>query len=150
MSGWIKRRNLKSGIIDSTAVADGAVTEAKIGSGAVTEAKIGTGAVTVDKLGSLAVTGAKIAATTIDNGKLTNSTIQAGKLSFFKSTEQTANGASQNVAHGLGRTPALVLVMVTELPAGLAGGFDIAEGAHDGTNVVVTITNACKYIVFAM
>ncbi len=117
---WVKKRNLKSN-------------------------SVGT-----DQLEASAITGAKISNATIENAKLANSTIQAGKISFFKSTEQTANGSAQNVAHGLGRTPSLVFVTVTELPAGLAGGFDIAEGTHDGTNVVVTITNGCKYRVVAL
>lgn len=68
----------------------------------------------------------------------------------FVSTEQTGTGSSQNVAHGLTGTPSAVLITVTELPdAAAETGFDVAEGAHDGTNVVVTITNTVKFKVLA-
>ena len=67
---------------------------------------------------------------------------------YFVSTEQTGTGSSQNVAHGLSGTPSAVLVSVTEDPAGT--GFDVAEGAHDGTNVVVTVTTGVKFKVLAI
>ena len=64
----------------------------------------------------------------------------------FKSTEQTGNGSPQNVAHGLGVTPSLVLI----LPSNLTGGaYVVVEGTHTSTNVVVTVTNGEKYIVVA-
>lgn len=66
---------------------------------------------------------------------------------IFISTEQTGTGASQNVAHGLGRTPTSVFVSVTDDDSG--GGFSIAEGAHDGTNVVLTVTTDVKFKVLA-
>ncbi len=70
---------------------------------------------------------------------------------FFVSTEQTGNGSAQNVAHGLGVVPSKVLITITELPdAAAETGFDIAEGAHDATNVVVTVTNTVKYKVLAI
>jgi hypothetical protein len=64
----------------------------------------------------------------------------------FVSTEQTGNNNPQSVAHGLGVTPPLVLVVPTGVGA---GGFDIAEGAHDATNVVVTVSAGTTYKVFA-
>jgi hypothetical protein len=72
------------------------------------------------------------------------------KANAFVSTEQTGTGSSQNVAHGLTGTPAAVLISVTELPdAAAETGFDVAEGAHDGTNVVVTVTSGVKFKVLA-
>jgi len=68
----------------------------------------------------------------------------------FVSSEQTGNGSAQNVAHGLGVVPSKVLISVTELPdAAAETGFDVAEGAHDATNVVATVTNTVKYKVLA-
>lgn len=67
---------------------------------------------------------------------------------MFGSTEQTGTGGSQTVAHGLGSTPTLVWVCVTEDPAGT--GFDVAMGAHDVTNIVVTVTTGVKFIAYAI
>lgn len=67
---------------------------------------------------------------------------------LFASTEQTGTGGAQNIAHGLSATPTRVLIGVTEDPAGT--GFDVAEGAHDATNVVVTVTTGVKFKVLAL
>lgn len=67
----------------------------------------------------------------------------------FVSTEQTGTGSSQNVPHGLGYTPTKVIVALTELPADLTAGADVAEGAHDATNVKVTVTTGIKFKVLA-
>lgn len=64
----------------------------------------------------------------------------------FKSTERTGTGSAQNVAHGLGAAPSVVLVLPTELTG---GAYDMAEGSHDATNVVVTVTTGEKFIVVA-
>lgn len=64
----------------------------------------------------------------------------------FKSTEQTGNGSPQNVAHGLGVTPSVVMI----IPSNLTGGaYVVTEGTHTTTNVVVTVTSGEKYIVVA-
>lgn len=64
----------------------------------------------------------------------------------FKSTEQTGNGSSQSIAHGLGVVPALVLV----IPSNLTGGaYAVTEGTHTSTNVLVTVTTGEKYLVVA-
>lgn len=64
----------------------------------------------------------------------------------FKSTEQTGNGSPQNIAHGLGVAPSLVLV----IPSNLTGGaYVVVEGTHTSTNVVVTVTSGEKYLVVA-
>jgi hypothetical protein len=80
----------------------------------------------------------------IDNVQTNN---LAAKAAVFVSTEQTGNGAQQSVAHGLAAAPAGVLIAVTEDPAG--SGFDVAEGTHTATNVLVTVTTGVKYKVFA-
>jgi hypothetical protein len=65
----------------------------------------------------------------------------------FVSTEQTGNGSSQNVAHGLGTIPAQVVVVPTEFLSNQS--YDVAEGTHTITNAVVTVTNGIKYKVMA-
>jgi hypothetical protein len=73
---------------------------------------------------------------------------------WFESTEQTGTGASQNVAHGLGRAPRLVIVTATEGHDGAGGAgtqaADIAYGVHTSTNVVVTVSNGAKFRAVAV
>ena len=80
--------------------------------------------------------------------------ISASEIGYFRSTEQTATGSAQTVAHGLGVVPAVVLVIPTEGHdgAGAAGTQmpDIAEGTHTATNVVVTVAAGAKFVVFAI
>jgi hypothetical protein len=92
--------------------------------------------------------GAGNSITNIENADLANSTIEAGKIDFFKSTETTGTGAEADIAHGLGRTPSLVIVVPTENTTG--NTLDITEGIHDGTNVKVTAPATCKFVVYAL
>ena len=78
---------------------------------------------------------------------LQDEAVTKAKAKVFVSTEQTGNASAQNVAHGLGATPTAVLIAITEFGAAVA--VDVAEGTHTATNVVVTVTNAVKYKVFA-
>jgi hypothetical protein len=122
------------------ALADGAVTAEKLADGAVEAADVADGSITAAKLAANAVTGAKIAA----------GVVTKAKTAMFVSTEQTGTGAAQDVAHGLGAVPSAVLVCVTEHPGTPdTGAFDVAEGAHDGTNVKVTVTLNVKFKVMA-
>ena len=90
------------------------------------------------------------AAGEIATADLAAGAVTKAKAAAFVSTEQTATGSSQNVAHGLGAVPAAVLVVPTEHPGTPdTGAFDIAEGSHDATNVVVTVTANVKFKVFA-
>ena len=100
------------------------------------------------KLATDAVETAKIKDLNVTTGKLAAAGVTFAKAAMFVSTEQTGTGNPQNVAHGLAGTPAAVVIAVTEDPAGT--GFDVAEGAHDGTNVVVTVTLNVKFKVWAM
>ncbi len=69
----------------------------------------------------------------------------------FQSAPVTATGSSQNVAHGLGVVPTLVLIAAYDNTA--AGStpfaFSIEEGAHDSTNVKVTATVGLVFKVIA-
>jgi hypothetical protein len=77
--------------------------------------------------------------------------LTASSLAMFVSTEQTGTGSSQNVAHGLGVVPSKVLIAPTEHPGTPdTGAFDIAEGSHTSTNVVVTVTVNVKFKVLAL
>jgi len=106
------------------------VTSAKIAAGVIVTADIADSGITTAKLASTAVTKAKAL--------------------VFASTEQTGNGSEQSIAHGLGAAPSIVMVCVTEVPdAAAETGFDVAEGTHTATNVLVTVTNTVKYKVFA-
>ena len=75
----------------------------------------------------------------------------AAKAGIFVSTEQIGTGAAQNIAHGLAGAPTKVLVSVTDDTAvDGTGGYTITEGAHDGTNVVVTVSLGVKFKVLAL
>lgn len=70
------------------------------------------------------------------------------KQKQFLSTVQTGTGAAQNVAHGLGATPAGVLVVLQDNSAS-TNVFTVAEGTHDSTNVKVTVTALATFKVLA-
>lgn len=76
-------------------------------------------------------------------------TVTAAKAKVFQSTEQTGTGAAQNIAHGLGAIPSIVLIIPTDTAPATVGQYTAVEGAHDVTNVVVTVTTGKKYKVFA-
>ena len=160
--------SLEPAEVSTASVADGAVTTAKLTNLAVTTAKladasvtavkIADGVVSSTKLASASVTAGAIAvggvsaANQLASGVVTNSAIAAGSVQasnivFFKSTEQTGTGSSQNIAHGLGSVPGLVFVQVT----GLASATDtFVEGAHDSTNVKMTVSAGAKFKVVAV
>ncbi len=70
--------------------------------------------------------------------------------SVFVSAEQTGTGSAQNIAHGLGVVPALVLVAPTDLTPATVGSYAAVEGTHDTVNVVVTVTSGKKFKVLAI
>lgn len=116
----------------------------------ITAAELADGAVTAAKLATDAVETAKIKDLNVTTGKLADGAVTFAKGKVFVSAEQTGTGSAQNVAHGLAAVPAAVLVVPTEHPGTPdTGAFDIAEGAHDDTNVVVTVTANVKFKVLA-
>lgn len=72
-----------------------------------------------------------------------------GQSKVFVSTEQTGTGASQNIAHGLGAVPRMIIVTPTDLTPATVGSYSVVEGAHTSTNVVVTVTSGKKFKVLA-
>jgi hypothetical protein len=68
---------------------------------------------------------------------------------IFVSAELTGTGGAQNVAHGLGVVPGLVFVAPTDTAPATIGVYTVTEGAHDATNVIVTVTSGKKFKVLA-
>lgn len=118
--------NTLNGQIDDSNITAKSLTNASIKNGTITTALFAAGAVDEAALGAQAVT--------------------AAKIKVFASTEQTGTGAEQSIAHGLGATPGLVWVTITEA----AAAFDSGEGTHDATNLKVTVTSGVKYRIFAI
>ena len=94
---------------------------------AATAYKTTSGDVTIDKDG----------VTTIGAAKVTNA-----KAKLFFSAQATGTGSSQNIAHGLGVTPSVVLLVPTD-------GGTVLPGTHTSTNVVATVTSGKKFDVLA-
>jgi len=144
---------LPDGIVVNADIADDSITNVKINSSAGIVASKLSGVVTPSSTDTLTnktfdANGTGNSITNIENADIVNSTIEAGKLSYFKSSEQTGTGSEQSIAHGLGRTPALVIVVPTENTTG--NSMDLSEGIHDGTDVKVTAPATTKYVVYAL
>jgi hypothetical protein len=119
INGVVKTENLAPNAVINSDVSDNAVGTAELAASAVTTAKIAANAVTV------------------------------AKMSVFKSSEQTGTGSAQNIAHGLGVTPGLVIVYPTDTSPATEGVYAMTEGTHTSTNVVVTVTTGKKFKVVA-
>lgn len=137
-------------------IPDDIVVEADIGVGAITATELATDAVETVKIKDVNVTAAKLATDSVEtlkikdlnvtNAKLAAATIESAKIDYFKSSEITGTGSDQNIAHGLGRTPALVFWATS-----LTGDTDtVVEGATDGTNVVLDFPATTKLFVIAL
>ena len=82
------------------------------------------------------------------NADIATGSIQANKLDYFLSAETAGTGSEANIAHGLGRTPTLVLVILTQKDTTTA--VQITEGTHDGTNCKVNCESTASFKVFAI
>lgn len=99
---------------------------------------------------NLTIATADIADDAVTSAKIADDAITFAQTQVFVSAETTGTGSAQNVAHGLGVAPAAVLVVPTEHPGTPdTGAFDIAEGSHTTTNVVLTVTANVKFKVLA-
>jgi hypothetical protein len=93
-----------------------------------------------------------LAAGSVSTAELADGAATAAKLSIFESTEQTADGTAQNIAHGFkdaedaGVTPSIVFVELTSVPDGGAS-VTYTKGT---ANVIVTATTGAKYVVHAI
>lgn len=92
---------------------------------------------------------AEVGAGAIGTSELAAGAVTKAKAAVFISSEQTGTGSAQNIAHGLGATPAGVLIVPTDTAPATAGDYTATEGAHSSTNVVITVTSGKKYKVFA-
>ena len=138
--------------VTSENILDGSITNDDIATSAAIVASKLSGVTTPTSTDALTnktfdANGAGNSISNIDNADLTASTIQAGKISYFKSTEQTGTGTEQSIAHGLGRTPALVLVIPTKV---MLAADTFVTGVADGTNAKATVSTNSKYIVIAL
>lgn len=114
-------------VLEASNIPDDLVIASDIAAGAVGTSELATDAVT--------------------NIKILNSTVQSEKISYFKSTEQTGNGSEQSIAHGLARTPGLVIIT----PSAVASATDtFVTGTADGTNVKATVSTGAKYYFIAL
>lgn len=139
LNGVVRTENIDPSTVIASDVADGAVTNSKIADGAVTTAKLAADSVATAKIANSAVTTAKVA----------DGAVTVAKMKAFKSSEQTGTGVAQNIAHGLGSTPALVIVYPTDTSVVTEGVYVVSEGTHTSTDVVVTVTSGKKYVVVA-
>jgi hypothetical protein len=89
-------------------------------------------------------------ATGVTAGAQLSGSATAGRLglasgsSVFLSALQTATGAAQNIAHGLGVVPDLVFVISEDVSAATTGQFVVTYGTHTSTNAIVTVTSGAK------
>jgi hypothetical protein len=118
---------------------NGVVRTENIDPSTVITADVANSAVTTEKLNDAAVTNVKIA----------DQAVTVSKMKVFKSAEQTGSGSAQNIAHGLGVVPGLVMVYPTDTSVATEGVYVVSEGTHTTTNVVATVTSGKKYIVVA-
>lgn len=109
----------------------------------------GTGPGSVERVFPRLVNGVvktrNIPPSTVINSDVANGSITVTKMKVFKSSDLTGTGAAQNVAHGLGVVPGLVMVY----PADSGDNYVATEGTHTSTNVVVTVTTGKKFRVVA-
>ena len=111
--------------------------------------KVVNGIVKTGNLARNAVLNVDVSDAAVGTAELINNSVTVAKMKVFKSSEQTGNGSAQNVAHGLGVTPGLVIVYPTDTSPATVGAYVMAEGSHSSTNVVVTVTTGKKYKVVA-
>ena len=128
---------------------NGVVKTDNIDPNTVIESDVADGAVATSKIADSAVTTAKLAPSAVTTAKIANESVTVAKMKVFKSAEQTGTGATQNIAHGFGVTPGLVMVYPTDTSVATEGVYAASEGTHTTTNVVVTVTSGKKFVVVA-
>jgi len=137
--------DLKKGAIMAATTTEGTGN----GSAADILPKVVNGIVKTGNLARNAVLNVDVSDAAVGTAELINNSVTVAKMKVFKSSEQTGNGSAQNVAHGLGVTPGLVIVYPTDTSPATVGAYVMAEGSHSSTNVVVTVTTGKKYKVVA-
>jgi predicted Kef-type K+ transport protein len=85
----------------------------------------------------------------VRTGNIAPGAITVSSMRVFKSIVLTGNGEVQNIAHGLGVMPGLVMVYPVDTSPADAGVYASSEGEHTSESVVVTVTLGKKYRVVA-
>ena len=94
------------------------------------------------------IVGAKLDDLTVTAGKLADDAVQGRTVDYYKSPANvTGTGSAQNIAHGLGRSPLLVIIIPQ---TSSATGVSVVEGSHDATNIVVTAPTTTTFRVVAL
>lgn len=119
------------------------------GSAADIKAKIYNGTVRTENIDPSTIITSDVADGSVTNSKLATGSVTVAKMMMFKSSDQTGSGSAQNIAHGLGVAPAVVIVYPTDTDVATTGSYVVTEGSHTSTNVVVTVTTGKKYKVVA-
>lgn len=129
-----------------------ATTTEGTGNGSVdnVKPKILNGVVRTANIDPSTVIESDVANGAVTNSKLATGSVTVSKMRVFKSTQLTGTGASQNVAHGLGAVPGLVMVYPVDTNVATTGDYVMTEGSHTNTNVVVTVTSGKKFVVVAI
>lgn len=80
-----------------------------------------------------------------------NSALATKVTGKFQSTVLTGTGSQQTIAHGLGVAPTLVLISAQDNTASGSTPFtfQLVEGSHTSTNLLVTATSGLKFKVIA-
>ena len=144
--GTNRKLTLPSGAVLDVSAAAGSISFA---AGEVDTADLASNAVTTVKITDANITAAKLATNAVETAKIADGAVLFAKAKTFVSAEQTGDGTAQNIAHGLGATPAAVLIVPTDTTPATTGAYTAVEGTHTSTNVVVTVTNGKKYKVMA-
>lgn len=108
-----------------------------------------TGALTVTDASGATILTLSAAGVLTPSGSIAANASTATKLassSYFTSTVQTGTGSAQNIAHGLGVTPSVVIPFMT----GASGSPNITLGTATSTNCVITAASGVTYQVVAI
>ncbi len=143
--------------IGNTEMADNAIDSAELVDGSVDLAHMSDESVDSDQYVDASIDVAHMSVNSVDsdqyidgsvdNVHIADTTIQGGKLDVFQSAEVDGTGSNVDTAHGLGHTPTVVIVTLTQKDTTTA--VQITESAHDATNVKVTCTSTAKYKIVA-
>jgi len=95
---------------------------------------------------TLNITGADLAAGSVATAAIAANAVTAPKLNYYVSHGNVGTGSSQSIAHGLGVTPAFAIVIFEGSTTSQA----VTYGVNTSTNVVVTVTSAATFTVFAL
>ena len=98
--------------------------------------------VTAGDIASNAVTTVKIADSNVTTAKLASGAVTNAKAKVFTAVQTATTGSAQSVAHGLGATPSIVMIVPTD-------GATVTPGTHDGTSVKFTATGSKHVDIFA-